>query len=166
MFNVWACRGYHRISSSISIRKYQKQLYLTISQGRVWHVNIKQDKNGVFMKNGWIRFVNEKRLELGQVMVFRYNRRSTSFTVGIFGRNAIKNEDGDSKKPFNSVKKKEQESDADSSLIHKSKRNRRKPQKFTTKRNLRKPKNLMQIQSTWTSPQHNVKPFVRWKWYD
>ncbi|KVI02638.1 putative B3 domain-containing protein At5g66980 [Cynara cardunculus var. scolymus] len=97
--------------------------------GRIWHVDIKQTETGVFLKNGWMRFVNEKRLELGQVMVFRYDTSSTSFTVRIFGRNAIKDEDQDSKKPFNSVKK-EQESVADPIPIRKSKRNRRKPQKY------------------------------------
>lgn len=111
-------------------QKIPEAVVLNDLSGRVWHVDIKQDENGVFLKNGWIRFVNETRLELGQVMVFRYNRNSTSFTVRIFGRNAIKNEDQDSKKRLNSVKKEEQESDADSIPIRKSKRNRKKPQKF------------------------------------
>lgn len=110
-------------------QKIPEAVILKDLSGRIWHVDIKRNENGVFLKKGWIKFVNENRLELGQVLVFRYNSISTSFTVRIFGRNAIKNEDQDSKNPFNFVKK-EQESDADSTPIRKSKRKRTKPKKF------------------------------------
>ncbi|PWA81013.1 AT hook, DNA-binding motif-containing protein [Artemisia annua] len=106
--------------------KIPKTVILKDLSGRVWHVDIKQGKNGVFMENGWNRFVNDKSLELGQFMVFRYSKQSTTFTVRIFGRDACKSEDQASEKPLIRVKE-EEESDQESTLVHQPKRKRGKP---------------------------------------
>nr|GEU68275.1 putative B3 domain-containing protein At5g66980 [Tanacetum cinerariifolium] len=107
-------------------QKIPKTVILKDLTGRVWHVDIKQEKNGVFMENGWNRFVNDKSLELGQFMVFRYSKLLTSFTVRIFGRDACKSEDQACEKPLIRVKE-EEESDQDSTPIHQPKRKRWKP---------------------------------------
>ncbi|XP_071692114.1 putative B3 domain-containing protein At5g66980 [Rutidosis leptorrhynchoides] len=91
-------------------------------KNRVWHVDLKKEKNGVFFKNGWYRFVIEKNLELGQFMVFRYCKESGSFTVRIFGRDACKvEEDQEFTKPFIRVKD-EPLSDTESAPIRNFKR--------------------------------------------
>lgn len=84
-------------------------------------MDVNREKTGVFLKNGWNRFVKEKSLELGQFMVFRYNRRSSSFTVRLFGKNACMNEDQESRKPLINSVKDEQESDMESTPMLKTK---------------------------------------------
>ncbi|KAJ9564098.1 hypothetical protein OSB04_000064 [Centaurea solstitialis] len=120
------------------IKHFDQEIPETVTlkdlSGRIWHVDIKQHENGVFLKKGWTKFVNEIKPRLGEVMVFRFDRSSTSFTVRIFGTNAIKKQDQDSKKPLNPVKEEDQESDADSIPIRKSTRPRNKPQKFASQK--------------------------------
>nr|XP_043638677.1 putative B3 domain-containing protein At5g66980 [Erigeron canadensis] len=94
--------------------------------GRVWHVDIKQEKNGVFFKNGWNKIVNEKGLEFGQFLVFRYTRVSKSFTVRIFGKDACKVEEQDYTKPFIRVKDEFESDPVDLKPVPKVRRNSRK----------------------------------------
>ncbi|CAI9276850.1 unnamed protein product [Lactuca saligna] len=103
-------------------QKIPEKIVLKDVLGRVWHVDVNREKTGVFLKNGWNRFVKEKSLELGQFMVFRYNRRSSSFTVRLFGKNACMDEDQESRKPLINSVKDEQESDLESTPMPKTKR--------------------------------------------
>lgn len=61
--------------------------------GRCWQAEIEQNKEGVFIYNGWERFVIDKSVELGSFFVLRYVESSSSFVVKIFGPNGIKTED-------------------------------------------------------------------------
>ncbi|KAI3503150.1 hypothetical protein L1887_31586 [Cichorium endivia] len=110
-------------------QKIPETILLKDLSGKVWHVEVKLEKTGVFLKNGWTRFVNEKSLDLGQFMVFRYSKRSSSFTVRIFGKDACMDEDQDSGKPLTNGVKAEQESDLESTPICKFNRNTRKAPK-------------------------------------
>nr|KAJ0210165.1 hypothetical protein LSAT_V11C400207140 [Lactuca sativa] len=102
-------------------QKIPEKIVLKDVSGRVWHVDVNREKTSVFLKNGWNRFVKEKSLELGQFMVFRYKRRSSSFTVRLFGKNACMDEDQDSRKPLINSVKDEQESDMESTPMLKTK---------------------------------------------
>ncbi|CAI9281945.1 unnamed protein product [Lactuca saligna] len=102
-------------------QKIPEKIVLKDVSGRVWHVDVNREKTGVFLKNGWNRFVKEKSLQLGQFMVFRYKRRSSSFTVRLFGKNACMDEDQDSRKPLINSVKDEQESDLESTPMPKTK---------------------------------------------
>ncbi|KAI3503148.1 hypothetical protein L1887_31584 [Cichorium endivia] len=110
-------------------QKIPETILLKDLSGKVWHVEVKLEKTGVFLKNGWNRFVNEKSLDLGQFMVFRYSKRSSSFTVRIFGKDACMDEDQDSGKPLTNGVKDEQESHLESTPICKFNRNSRKAPK-------------------------------------
>lgn len=61
--------------------------------GRCWQAEIQQTKEGIFIYNGWERFVIDKSVELGSFFVLRYVESSSSFVVKIFDPNGIKVEE-------------------------------------------------------------------------
>ncbi|XP_052195326.1 putative B3 domain-containing protein At5g66980 isoform X2 [Diospyros lotus] len=60
--------------------------------GRLWHVEVEEAENGVFLKNGWQRFASDHFLEHGNFLVFRYDGNSL-FDVKIYGNNGCMKEE-------------------------------------------------------------------------
>lgn len=62
-------------------------------KGNTWYANMEESKEGVFISNGWEIFVRDKFIQIGSFLVFKYDYKSTSFTIRIFGRNECKREE-------------------------------------------------------------------------
>ncbi|XP_028055662.1 putative B3 domain-containing protein At5g66980 isoform X4 [Camellia sinensis] len=68
--------------------------------GNVWHVEVEEDENGVYFKNGWQRFASDHSLEFGNFLVFKYTGNSL-FDVKIFGKNGCMKEEALANKHMN-----------------------------------------------------------------
>lgn len=57
----------------------------------MWYIDVKETPDGVYLKNGWQNFVSYHSLQIGDFLVFQYDR-CYSFVVKVFGTNGCKKE--------------------------------------------------------------------------
>ncbi|XP_077224666.1 B3 domain-containing protein Os11g0197600-like [Tasmannia lanceolata] len=60
--------------------------------GNVWHVDLNDDVNGLYLQNGWKDFVRDHSLQVGYFLVFRYDG-NLHFSVRIYDPSGCENED-------------------------------------------------------------------------
>ncbi|KAF9614101.1 hypothetical protein IFM89_015363 [Coptis chinensis] len=65
---------------------------LRSSTSRSWTVSVKQFDEGVFLCKEWRNFVSHHTLELGDILIFRYNGNS-EFIYKIFGKDTCEKEE-------------------------------------------------------------------------
>ncbi|XP_038681809.1 B3 domain-containing protein At5g60140-like [Tripterygium wilfordii] len=60
--------------------------------GRVWHVEVNKEENGVFFLNGWKELVKDNSVEHEDLLVFRYNGDNI-FDFSLFGKSKCEKEE-------------------------------------------------------------------------
>lgn len=77
------------------IRKYRGLVHEKVKLkglgGKSWDVKVEEINGGVFIKNGWRKFVADHSLKLGEFLVFKYEGNSL-FSVKIFRTDGCKAE--------------------------------------------------------------------------
>ncbi|XP_057763599.1 B3 domain-containing protein At3g06220-like [Salvia miltiorrhiza] len=101
-------------------RALNEKVILKNKDGKTWYVEVKETPEGVFLKDGWPRFVDYHGLKVGEFLVFRYNG-SYSFLVQIFGTNGCKKEKFGPQNIATHVKSEVESDNDDSSSVDRSK---------------------------------------------
>lgn len=56
-----------------------------------WQVELEKGPDGLFFREGWWKFVEDNSLELGDFLIFKFDRKS-KFFIRIYGRTACEKE--------------------------------------------------------------------------
>ncbi|KAL6012099.1 hypothetical protein ACLOJK_002575 [Asimina triloba] len=71
--------------------------YQTVSvkgpSGNVWHLDLVEDAKGLLFQDGWKEFARENCLEVGYLLVFRYDGNSCTFAMRVFDTSGCDNGD-------------------------------------------------------------------------
>ncbi|KAG8391064.1 hypothetical protein BUALT_Bualt01G0149000 [Buddleja alternifolia] len=70
-------------------RTIQEKVILKGIGGKIWHIDVEKTRDGVFLKNGWEKFVDDNGFKVGEFLLFSYDG-CYSFVVKIFDTNGCK----------------------------------------------------------------------------
>ncbi|XP_074285850.1 B3 domain-containing protein REM21-like [Silene latifolia] len=116
-------------------KKIPKKVVLKSRSGKLWAVALGEMEDGLYMQEGWSRFVMDNKLEAGDFVVFKYNGHHV-FDVIIFGLSGCEKEQEGS-----SVKEKMADEKVKANKRGKDNRNASDGERAVVKRKVNKSRN-------------------------